>query len=79
MTEEEYAEYARLLLVGNQQVMGYIEIPEIGVELPIYHGTDEAVLQVAIGHLEWTSLPTGGESTHCLAPILLVTKKRMYA
>lgn len=66
MTEEEYAEYARLLLVGNQQVMGYIEIPEIGVELPIYHGTDEAVLQVAIGHLEWTSLPTGGESTHCV-------------
>jgi len=63
---EEYALYEKLLLVGSQQVMGYIEIPEIAVELPIYHGTDEAVLQVAIGHLEWTSLPTGGESTHCV-------------
>ena len=46
--------------------MGYIEIPAIKVALPIYHGTDEAVLQVAIGHLEWTSLPVGGASTHCV-------------
>ena len=46
--------------------MGYIEIPTIGVTLPIYHGTDETVLQVAIGHLEWTSLPVGGESSHCV-------------
>ena len=46
--------------------MGYIEIPIIGVTLPIYHGTEEAVLQVAIGHLEWTSLPVGGESSHCV-------------
>ena len=66
LPEEEYAVYEKLLLVGSGQVMGYVEIPEIGVELPIYHGTDEAVLQVAIGHLEWTSLPTGGESTHCV-------------
>lgn len=66
LTEEEYAVYEKLLLLGGEQIMGYIEIPEIGVELPIYHGTDEAVLQVAIGHLEWTSLPVGGESTHCV-------------
>ena len=46
--------------------MGYIEIENIGVSLPIYHGTDESVLQVGIGHLEGTSLPTGTESTHCI-------------
>ena len=46
--------------------MGYIEIPSIDVHLPIYHGTDDAVLQIAVGHLEWTSLPVGGESTHCV-------------
>lgn len=66
LSEEEYAAYEKLLLVGNEQIMGFIEIPEIGVELPIYHGTDEAVLQVAIGHLEWTSLPVGGEGSHCV-------------
>ena len=44
-------------------IMGYITIPRIGVELPIYHGTSDAVLQVAAGHLEGTSLPVGGEST----------------
>ena len=43
-----------------------IEIPQIKTSLPIYHGTDEAVLQVAVGHLEWTSLPTGGKGTHCV-------------
>ena len=46
--------------------MGYIEIPNIDVSLPIYHGTEESVLQVAVGHVEWTSLPVGGESTHCV-------------
>ena len=46
--------------------MGYIEIPSINVSLPIYHGTDEGVLAVGVGHLEWTSLPVGGESTHCV-------------
>lgn len=46
--------------------MGYVEVPSINVELPLYHGTSDPVLQVAIGHLEWSSLPTGGESTHCV-------------
>ena len=46
--------------------MGYIESPKLDVTMPLYHGTDEAVLQVAIGHLEWTSLPVGGESSHCV-------------
>ncbi|MGN1003486.1 MAG: class C sortase, partial [Oscillospiraceae bacterium] len=43
-----------------------IEIPEIKCSLPIYHGTDESVLQIAVGHIDWTSLPAGGESTHCV-------------
>ena len=66
LDEEQKAEYDRLLDVGGIGIMGYIEIPIIGVTLPIYHGADEAVLQVAIGHLEWTSLPVGGESSHCV-------------
>ena len=46
--------------------MGYIEIPTIKLSLPIYHGTEEDVLQIAVGHLDWSSLPVGGESTHCV-------------
>ena len=57
-------QYKSLLNVSGAGVMGYIEIPSINSTLPIYHGTDESVLQVALGHLEWTSLPVGGESTH---------------
>ena len=46
--------------------MGYIEVPKIGCALPIYHGTDEGVLQIAIGHIQGTSLPTGGKGNHCV-------------
>ena len=46
--------------------MGYIDIPKIDIKLPIYHGTDESILQIAIGHLEGTSLPVGGEGSHCV-------------
>ena len=66
LSEEQKAEYESLLDISGQGVMGYIEIPEIDVSLPIYHGTEDTVLQVAVGHLEWTSLPVGGESTHCV-------------
>lgn len=66
LSEEQKIEYDRLLDVGGIGIMGYIEIPTIGVTLPIYHGTDESVLQIAVGHLEWTSLPVGGESSHCV-------------
>ena len=66
LNQEEYAEYEKQLVVGSGQIMGYVDIPEIGVQLPLYHGTSDVVLQVAIGHLEWTSLPTGGASTHCV-------------
>lgn len=58
--------YAELLDVGGTGVMGYIDIDAIGVELPIYHGTDSSVLNIAVGHLEGSSLPVGGESTHCV-------------
>ena len=64
LSEEQAAEYDRLLNIGGNGVMGYIEIPTLDITLPIYHGTDEGVLQIAIGHLEWTSLPVGGVSTH---------------
>jgi len=66
VSDEEKKEYESLLNIGGNGIMGYIEIPEIKVSLPIYHGTEESVLQVAVGHLEWTSLPVGGASTHCV-------------
>jgi len=63
-SEENLEKYKELLNVSGTGIMGYVEIPRINCKLPIYHGTDEAVLQVAVGHLEWTSLPVGGKSTH---------------
>ena len=66
MTEEQIDEYEQMLDISGLGIMGYIEIPEIKCSLPIYHGTDEAVLQIAIGHLEWSSLPVGGENSHCV-------------
>lgn len=57
-------QYEDILNIKGDGTMGYITIPSIGVELPIYHGTSEAVLNVAAGHIEGTSLPAGGESTH---------------
>ena len=66
LSKEQRANYEALLDIGSNGIMGYIEIPKLGVLLPLYHGTSESVLQVAIGHLEWTSLPVGGESSHCV-------------
>lgn len=66
LTERELEEYRSLLDVSGTGIMGYVQIPSIGVSLPVYHGTDEAVLQTAIGHIPGSSLPVGGESTHCL-------------
>lgn len=64
LTEEEEEEYNRILDVGGTGIMGYIEIPKIKVSLPIYHGTDEGVLQIAVGHIPGASLPIGGMGTH---------------
>lgn len=66
LTEEQLEEYNSQLNISGDGVMGYIEIPSIDVHLPIYHGTEESVLQVAVGHIEGTSLPTGGIGTHAV-------------
>lgn len=66
MTDEEIQEYNSILDISENGIMGYIDIPRIRQTLPIYHGTDDAVLQIAIGHLAGTSLPVGGDSTHCV-------------
>ncbi len=58
--------YNSVLDVSGTGIMGYVEIPKIGVNLPIYHGTSESVLQIAVGHLEGTSFPVGGPGTHCV-------------
>lgn len=66
LSEAQQTQYESLLDISGTGIMGYIEIPSINVSLPIYHGTSDSVLQIAVGHLDWTSLPVGGESTHCV-------------
>lgn len=66
MTPEQEEEYKKQLDIDGSGVMGYVEIPKIRCTLPVYHGIDDAVLQVAIGHLPGTSLPVGGKGTHCV-------------
>ncbi|MDY3238658.1 MAG: class C sortase [Anaerovoracaceae bacterium] len=66
LSDAQKKEYTSLLDVSGTGIMGYIEIPSIRCSLPIYHGTEESALQIAVGHLEWSSLPVGGESTHCV-------------
>lgn len=66
LNEEQSKRYWQELNFSGDDIMGYIEIPMIDVTLPIYHGTEEEILQIAAGHLEWSSLPVGGESTHAV-------------
>ena len=66
LAEDVRETYESLLICDETRVISYIEIPKIGVSLPIYHGTGSAVLQTAIGHMEGTSLPVGGAGTHCV-------------
>lgn len=66
LDEEQEKEYNNQLNVNDSGIMGYIDIPKINITLPIYHGIDEAVLQVAIGHIAGSSLPVGGDNTHCI-------------
>ncbi len=66
LTDELKAKYESVLDITGQGVIGYIEIPSINCSLSVYAGTSDSVLQRAIGHLDWTSLPVGGESSHCV-------------
>ena len=66
MTNEQIREYNKMLSVDESGIMGYIDIPKINVQLPIYHGINDEVLRVAIGHIEGTSLPVGGDGSHCV-------------
>lgn len=59
-------DYHNVLNISGTGMMGYITIPKIGQELPVFHGTSEGVLSVAVGHFEGSSLPVGGESTHAV-------------
>lgn len=64
LSGEEAKGYRKQLWLDENGMMGYLEIPSIRVYLPIYHGTEEAVLQKGVGHLSWTSLPIAGKSVH---------------
>ena len=64
LTEADKKEYNALLNIRNTSIMGVVEIPKIGVKLPIYHGTSTGVLQLGLGHFEGSSLPVGGIGTH---------------
>jgi sortase A len=64
LSDEELSEYENTLDITGTGIMAYVEIPGISVSLPIYHGTDDSILQIGVGHIEGSSLPVGGESTH---------------
>ena len=64
VTEESHAEYESVMDVTGTGILCYLEIPSLDIRLPVYHTTDETVLQVAAGHMEGTSLPVGGASVH---------------
>jgi sortase A len=66
LSAEEEKEYESMLNVSDDGVMGYVEIPSINCTLPIYHGTDDSALESGAGHIAGSSLPVGGDSTHCV-------------
>ena len=66
MTDEEEEAYNQLLNIGSSGIMSYIEIPKINCSLPICHGVDEQSLKTSVGHLAGTSLPVGGQGSHCV-------------
>lgn len=66
LTDDQFEEYTRVLDITGTGIMGYLQIPVIGVNLPAYHTVDEGVLQIAMGHVPGSSLPVGGERTHCV-------------
>jgi sortase A len=66
LSDEQEEIYNQTLKIADDGLMSYIDIPSINCTLPIYHGTDDSVLQVGVGHIEGSSLPIGGSSTHCI-------------
>lgn len=66
LTEEEFAVYDKVFSGIDSDAMGYITVPAINVSLAVYQGTDDAVLRVGIGHIDWSALPVGGAGTHCV-------------
>lgn len=66
LTETELVKYNNTLDITGTGIMAYIDIPSINVSLPVYHSVSDSVLQIAVGHIEWSSLPVGGEGTHCV-------------
>ena len=66
LSGEQMADYKAQLDPGDNGIMGTVDIPSIDVHLPIYHGIDDVILQIAIGHIEWSALPVGGAGTHCV-------------
>ena len=64
LDKDKETEYNQLLKLEGTDIMAIVDIPKVNVRLPIYHGTDEAILQIAIGHIFGTSLPVGGTGTH---------------
>ena len=66
LTDEQRKEYNEQLNVAGLGIMGYVDIPKINITLPVYHGTSESVLQIAVGHIEGSSLPVGGVGTHAV-------------
>jgi sortase A len=66
LSSSEKTVYNQTLDVTGTGIMGYVEIPKLNTTLPIYHGTDDTILQVALGHIPGTSLPVGGKGTHAV-------------
>lgn len=66
LSEADFAEYEKILDITGTGILGYIQIPSIGVDLPIYHTVDEGVLQIAVGHIPGSSFPIGGKRTHAV-------------
>jgi len=66
LTPQQQQQYDALLNLSGNGIMGYVEIPCIDCTIPVYHSTEEDVLQHAAGHVEWSSLPVGGSDTHCV-------------
>lgn len=66
LENNEQSDYRQTLNIRGDGIMGYLTIPKINVKLSIYHGTSDSVLQTGVGHLNGTSLPIGGQGTHCV-------------